>query len=204
MVNQEYLNTYEAFFFEIDEVIYPEKDYLLQVYYLFAQFIEYGEQIEGEGIIRFMQETYFAEGPENIFSKTASQFGIDQKYQLNFDLLLQNARLPLKLLLFAPVLDFLQALKLAGKPIFLLAEGDPAAQLNKIRQIEWNGLEQYLKVYFVAESPNASLVETLHTVIVEHTLNAEQILVVGQPFRLENLTNTGQIKFITTDKLSLS
>lgn len=204
MVNQDYINKYHAFFFEIDDVLYPEKDYLLQVYYLFAQFIEYGEQIEGEEIIRFMQESYLAEGPDDIFSKTASQFGIDQKYQLNFDLLLQNARLPLKLLLFAPVLEFLQALQLAGKPIFLLAEGDPAAQLNKIRQLEWNGLEQYLKVYFVAETPDASLIGTVDTVLIEHTLDATGVLVVGQPFRLENLTPTGQIKFITTDKLSLS
>lgn len=30
--------------FELDNVLYPEKDYLLQVYYLFAQFIEYSEQ----------------------------------------------------------------------------------------------------------------------------------------------------------------
>lgn len=204
MLYQDYINQYEAFFFEFDEVSYPEKDYLLQVYYLFAQFIEYGEQLEGEEIIRFMQDTYLAEGPVDIFAKTASRFGIDQKYQLNFDLLLQNARLPLKLLLYAPILQFLQEIKLAGKPIFLLAEGDPANQLNKIRQVEWNGLEQYLKVYFVAETPNASLIDTINTVIVEHALNATDILVIAQPFRLENLTNGGQIKFITTDKLSLT
>ena len=28
----------KAFVFELDDVIYPEKDYLLQVYYLFSNF----------------------------------------------------------------------------------------------------------------------------------------------------------------------
>ena len=33
----------KAFVFELDNVLYPEKDYLLQVYYLFASFLEYSE-----------------------------------------------------------------------------------------------------------------------------------------------------------------
>ena len=33
----------KAFIFELDNVLYPEKDYLLQVYYLFASFLEYTE-----------------------------------------------------------------------------------------------------------------------------------------------------------------
>ena len=32
-------NRKTAFIFELDNVLYPEKDYLFQVYYLFARFI---------------------------------------------------------------------------------------------------------------------------------------------------------------------
>ncbi|MGY0037737.1 hypothetical protein [Pedobacter sp. NJ-S-72] len=69
MKYQEHINTKQAFVFGLDDVLYPVKDYQLQVYYLFAQFIEYGEQIDAQEIIRFMNETYLADGTEDIFAK---------------------------------------------------------------------------------------------------------------------------------------
>lgn len=201
MKYQEYINKNEAFIFGLDEVLYPEKDYLLQVYYLFAQFIEYGEQIEGQGIIDFMKATYEKDGSADLFNKTAVQFGLPEKYQLNYDLLLQNAKLPLKLLLFAPVLDFLQEVKAAGKSIFLLVEGDPAQQLNKIRQIEWNGLEKDLIVYFSAESITGTLDETLGNILLKHELNSEKTLLIGVDKKDKNIADSRQINFLSTAKL---
>jgi hypothetical protein len=33
----------KAFVFELDNVLYPEKDYFFQIYYLFANLLEYTE-----------------------------------------------------------------------------------------------------------------------------------------------------------------
>ncbi|WP_158800527.1 haloacid dehalogenase [Pedobacter sp. L105] len=179
MKYQQYTDNSKAFIFELDDVIYPEKDYLLQVYYLFAQFIEYTEQIDGPEIVSFMGEIYAKEGTEGIYERTAAQFGLGEKYRVNFDLLHRNAKLPLKLLLFAPVLSLMQEVKAAGKPLFLLADGDPAIQLNKIRQIEWNGLELYLKVYFLAETATRSVAETIELIGIQYDLREEELLLVG-------------------------
>lgn len=179
MKYQQYTESNRAFIFELDDVLYPEKDYLLQVYYLFAQFIEYTAQIEGPEMVRFMEEVYLKEGPDVIYDRTAAQFGLGEQYRVNFDLLHRNAKLPLKLLLFAPVLSLMQEIKEAGKPLFLLADGDPAQQLNKIRQIEWNGLEQYLKVYFLAETATGKAAETIELIQLQYDLPAEEILLIG-------------------------
>ena len=37
-----------AFILELDNVLYPEKDYLFQVYYLFAAMLEYIEQLDAK------------------------------------------------------------------------------------------------------------------------------------------------------------
>lgn len=203
MTKQHYIDTNDAFIFGLDEVLYPEKDYLLQVYYLFAQFIEYGEQIEAQGIISFLKETYEKEGAEQLFSKTAAQFNLPEKYQLNFDLLLQQAKLPLKLLMFAPVLDFLQEIKAAGKQIFLLVEGNPAQQLNKIRQMEWNGLEKHLIVYFSAETGSGNLKEALENLLIKHELVPEQTVLAGLNERDENIAEALQINYLPIAKLYL-
>ncbi|RZL60358.1 MAG: haloacid dehalogenase, partial [Pedobacter sp.] len=129
--------------FELDNVLYPEKDYLLQVYYLFAQFIEYSEQKNAQAILAFMRGEFEQSGVEGLFVKTAKAFEIDAKYQYNFDLLHQNARLPLKLLLFKNLLEFMQELVIERKKIFIVTAGNPDQQLNKIKQTEWNGLENY-------------------------------------------------------------
>lgn len=194
-----YIESKAAFVFELDDVLYPEKDYWLQVYYLFAQFIEYSELTAAAPIVSFMQEEYAREGRTGMFEKTAAHFNLPAKYKENFDLLQQNAKLPLKLLLFAPMLDFLQAIKAAEKPIYLLLEGHPGQQLNKIRQMEWNGLETYLKVYFAAEM-TTGYDGALETILLDSGYDPKEILVVGKPKSADNLAKFNIFEFLTVDK----
>jgi len=174
----EYIKDKQLVIFELDDVLFPEKDYLLQVYYLFAQFIEYTEQKNAQPILEFMRNEYENIGTEDLFQKTANQFGIDTKYEYNFNLLHQNARLPLKLLLYKNMLEFMQALVVDRKKIVIVTAGNAEQQLNKIKQTEWNGLEQYLTVYFVEElgQPKA---EIFQNILSDNNLLASQALVVG-------------------------
>jgi len=174
----QYVKDKQIVIFELDNVLFPEKDYLLQVYYLFAQFIEYTEQKGAQPIIEFMRAEYENKGTEKLFEKTAKQFGIDIKYQYNFDLLHQNARLPLKLLLYKNILEFMQELVVDRKQIFIVTAGDPEQQLNKIKQTEWNGLEQYLTVFF-ADELNQSKAEIFQNILNSNNLSSDQALVVG-------------------------
>lgn len=201
MVSEKRLEEKLAFVFELDDVLYPEKDYLLQVYYLFAQFIEYGEQLNATEILQFMQEKHLAEGPEDVFTQTAAKFNIPLKYQVNFDLLLQNARLPLKLLIFNKMLNFLQEIVSEGKQLFLFVSGDPAMQLNKIRQIEWNGLEQNLLVYFAAEIGEKPSAAGLELILEKHGLKREELLFVGREGLDQECALNAKIDFLAVDKL---
>ena len=192
----------DAFVFELDNVLYPEKDFLLQVYYLFSQFMEYSEQLEATVLLKFMQETYADSGPEQLFEKTASQFQIDQKYKLNFDLLQRNVRLPLKLLLFEPCSQFLKEIVAAGKPIFLLVSGNPEAQLNKIKQVDWQGLEQYLTVYFTEELNDENGDQALGYVIEKHQLQGKKVLMISETVSGKDFPQA-QLKYLAVDKLFL-
>jgi FMN phosphatase YigB (HAD superfamily) len=174
----QYVKDKQIVIFELDDVLFPEKDYLLQVYYLFAQFIEYSEQKSAQPIIGFMRAEYENKGAEKLFEKTAKQFGIDTKYEYNFDLLHHNARLPLKLLLYKNILEFMQELVVDRKQIFIVTAGTPELQLNKIKQTEWNGLEQYLTVYFTEEL-NQPKAEIFQNILSSNNLSVNQALVVG-------------------------
>lgn len=163
--------------FELDDVLYPQKDYDLQVYYLFANFIEYLENFPpAQEMISFIQKRYKRHQNEGMFKEVAATFGIDVKYEENLKLLFKNAKLPLKLLLFKEALELLQELTVNRVKIFVLTAGDAQQQLNKIIQTEWHGLDQYLKVYFKEELKE----HALKTIINENGLIYNEILFIGR------------------------
>lgn len=164
----------QVFIFELDGVLYPERDFYLQVYYLFANFIEYVETVPpATDLTNFMKTVYEHHGPEVVFDRTVAAFGLDAKYSENLDRLLLTAQLPLKLELHPPVSSLLQELVVDRKHIFIWTKGNPEGQLNKIRQVEWNGLGKYIKVYFAEEY------ESLTTVLSENQLSSAEVLFIG-------------------------
>lgn len=203
METAEYLQKYNSFIFEFDDVLYPEKDYLLQVYYLFAQFIEYAEQRDAGELLAFMKSDFDSHGHEGIFERTMVHFDLDDKYRVNFDLLMQNVRLPLKLLLFDGPMRFLQSIAEAGKQIFLMVSGDPVMQLNKIRQTEWNGLEVHLIVYFTAEFGEQSTESNLLTIIEKDGTNATETLFVGHSSQAILINPSSEVNYLNATDLSL-
>lgn len=145
-------DTTKAVIFELDDVIYPKRDYLLQVYYLFAQFLEYTEtHPPASELVDFLQKAYEHHGEEGLFDKAAEVFGIAEKYHANFDRLHRQAQLPVELLLYAEVEELMQGLKQADKSILVFTDGEPLMQLNKLKHVKWNGLDRVLRAYFSEE-----------------------------------------------------
>jgi phosphoglycolate phosphatase-like HAD superfamily hydrolase len=169
----------KAFVFELDSVLYPEKDYLLQVYYLFATFLEYKEMLDAKVVTGLMTKTFEEEGPTEVFNRVRQRFNISEEYRYNFDLLHKTARLPLKLLLYKDALTFLQDIVVDRKQIFILTNGDPQQQLNKIKQTEWHGLEQYLTCYFADEINAKPEPDAIHHILKQHNLERRDTLMIG-------------------------
>lgn len=188
----------KAFIFELDNVLYPEKDYLLQVYYLFANFLEYTETVPpAADLIDFMKKVYEHQGKEEIFDRAQEVFAIDEKYRENFQRLHREAKLPLKLLLYKEVLDLLQQITVDRKMIFLVTAGNPIQQLNKIRHMEWNGLENYLRVYFTDELQPKPAPDVLLQILKEHSLKPEDVVLIGSNGEDEVFAKNASIEFVS-------
>ncbi len=169
----------EAFIFELDDVLYPEKDYLYQVYYLFTAFLEYTELINAKEATSLMVDTYLLEGKEMVFDRLKEKFNIDEKYRFNFNHLNITAKLPLKLLLDQNMLNLMQDIVIDRKQLFILTNGDPAQQLNKIKQTEWHGLEPYLTCYFADETAPKPETDSVDLLIKDHKLQRRNVLMIG-------------------------
>lgn len=142
----------KVFIFELDEVIYPKRDYLLQVYYLFANFLEFTETFPPQAdLVAFFKDHLDRQGENMIFEHAAETFNFDLKYKEHFERLFVNAVLPVKLLMCDGVSELLHNIVRADKQICILTKGNPLMQLNKIKHIEWGTLASKLKVYFIDE-----------------------------------------------------
>jgi FMN phosphatase YigB (HAD superfamily) len=168
----------KAFIFELDNVLYPEKDYLYQVYYLFASLLEYTELINAKATTDLLVNTYVNEGKEFVFDRLKEKFNVDEKYRANLKHLMITAKLPLKLLLYQNMLNLLQEIVVDRKKIFIVTNGNPKQQLNKIKQTEWRGLEQYLTVYFTEESTPKPEPDTIDLLIKDHNLQRRDLLMI--------------------------
>jgi phosphoglycolate phosphatase-like HAD superfamily hydrolase len=176
----------QAFIFELDDVIYPEKDYLFQVYYLFTSVLEYTELIDAKAATQLMVDTYLAGNKDKAFDAVKGQFNVDEKYRANYEHLLLTVKLPLKLLIYKAVLDMLQEIVIDRKKIFIVTNGDPAQQLNKIKQTEWHGLEPYLTCYFTDETKPKPATDAIELLMADHNLKRKDIVIIGNT-EIDNL-----------------
>ncbi|GGC19970.1 hypothetical protein GCM10011386_09810 [Parapedobacter defluvii] len=189
----------------LDDVLFPKKDYLLQVYYLFANLLEYTETVPpAKDLTEFLKSAYMHHGEDRLFERGAEVFGIDNKYQAQFDRLHFTAKLPLKLLLYESVRDIMRAAHENGKPLFILTGGNPAMQLNKLRHVEWEGLDRVIKVYFEEELAGQQK-EPMTFLLAENGLESEDVLYIHAPgddrlARIAGVDSVDVERILTDDK----
>lgn len=189
-----------AFIFELDNVLYPEKDYLFQVYYLFAGMIEYTELWDAKAMTSLMTQTYQEYGHEAVFDALKQKFGIDEKYRHNFDDMLITSKLPLKLLLFQRMLELLQQIVVDRKKIFIVTNGNPQQQLNKIKQTEWNGLEPYLTCYFADEISAKPEPDAVNQLLADHNIERRHAVMIGITEADEQCAQAAGIDFVISQR----
>ncbi len=169
----------QGYIFELDNVLYPEKDYLYQVYYLFAGFLEYTELLDAKVLVKLMVKTYEEEGCDAVFKTLQQKFNLDSKYLYNFEHLHKSAKLPLKLLLYNNMLKLLQEIVVDRKKLFIVTNGDPLQQLNKLKQVEWHGLEKYMVCYFANEVAPKPCPDVVYELMARHNLQRRDIVIIG-------------------------
>ncbi len=191
----------KAFVFDLDNTLYPEKDYLYQIYYMVGQFIEYQETFDHQIITKYLIDEFEKNGRAHIFDKLIEQFNLKKEYVDNCIRLLRTARLPLKLLLFKEAEWMLNELKEKQKFIFILTNGAPEQQYNKITQIEWNGLQKHIMCYYANEIVPKPAPDGLQKIMTDHQLSTEDLVFIGDADIDENCAKAAGVDFVYINEL---
>ncbi|PRD49075.1 HAD family hydrolase [Sphingobacterium haloxyli] len=181
MSNSDFSLDKSVYVFEIDDVLYPKRDYLLQIYYLFSNFVEYTEgRALSADIVHFMKEALETVGEKAVLQKTILHFGLNEGYCENFERLKANAHLPLKLFLNDDIKTLLLSLFEKEKNVGILTNGNPVEQLNKLKHIDWQELSAFLpslKVFFIRELEFRNI-NPIDYLMGEYQVSTEEIQVV--------------------------
>lgn len=168
--------------FEIDDILIPKRDYLLQVYYLFANFVEYTEGREcSKELLKYLTAAFESRGEEAVIPAALEHFQLENSYLENFERLRTNAHLPLKLFLREETKSIMLSLFAAGKGVGILTDGNPVEQLNKLKHIDWQELGEYLpllKVYFIKELSFRKL-DPVGFIAQDYQVSPHDILIVN-------------------------
>lgn len=180
-MNRDFSFDKAVYVFEVDDVLYPKKDYLLQVYYLFSNFVEYTEgRPLAKEMIAFMKEAFETAGEEAVLSQTITYFELDESYRENFERLNANAHLPLKLILKDDIKTLLLSLFEKEKKVGILTDGNPVEQLNKLKHVDWQEISKFLpslKVFFIRELMFRNI-NPIDFLVEEYQVPADEIQVV--------------------------
>ncbi|GAA3957609.1 HAD family hydrolase [Mucilaginibacter dorajii] len=189
-----------VFILELDDVLFPAKDYLYQVYYLFANMLEYVELVDAKPTTKLMTDTYINQGADEVFDILAKEYPVAEGYRDKFDNLLITAKLPLKLLLYQNMLTLIQEVVVDRKKLFIVTNGNVPQQVNKIKQVEWHKLEPYLTCYFAEETAPKPEPDVIHLLMQEHNLQRRDILMIGNS-EIDNLcAETVGIDYLSVEK----
>jgi len=72
----------------------------------------------------------------------------------------------------------MQEVVIDRKQLFIVTNGNPQQQLNKIKQTEWHGLENYLICYFADESVPKPEPDAIHLLLQQHKLQRRDVVMI--------------------------
>jgi HAD superfamily hydrolase (TIGR01549 family) len=154
---------FSLFIFDLDNTIYNEEDYLFDAYKQIATSMVRKIPSKNEDELNLtLRKIYEAEGRINLFDKFLNVFDLDPDYLQDCLKIMRSFNAGKKYMIYPSVKTVLAELISRKKPIYVLTNGNPEQQRNKINNINWEELDRSIFFVFANEfepKPSPSGVE---------------------------------------------
>ena len=197
-------NSFSLYIFDLDNTIYKEEDYLYQAYkdiaVKFAELVPSGSE---EMLFKILLDIYQARGRKNLFDQFLEILKLDNSYiQLCLNIL-RSFKPEKTIEIDETVKSIISTLISQKKKIFVLTNGNAEQQKNKIRNINWSGLDHYLQIVFANEiEPKPSSAGVEYILNSSNTEKNNTILIGDSEVDKACAFNSG-IRFININHLRL-
>lgn len=196
------LEKFSLFIFDLDNTIYNEDDYLFLAYSEIAR--EFSHNVPGYSEKEFyevLKKIYLSQGREKLFDKFLAEIGVETSFIPKCLDILRNFAPREKMIPYPVIKRVLLHIVGLGKPIYILTNGNPQQQKNKVSNIEWDGLDRSLKFIFANElEPKPSPKGVLH--ILDLTgVDKKDTIMIGDSETDYNCAMNSGISFLNVSEI---
>jgi putative hydrolase of the HAD superfamily len=188
---------FSLFIFDLDNTIYNEEEYLFQAYTAICNRFEAPENgYDRRSLLKLMMKIFREEGRDKLFDKFLSASGLGLSNLPECLKILRSFSPERQIPLFPKTEKILKYLIEQDRKIFVLTNGNPAQQKNKIRSLLWNNLDNKISFILANEiEPKPSPAGIFH--ILEITgIEKDKTLFVGDSPIDRECASEGGIQFI--------
>jgi HAD superfamily hydrolase (TIGR01549 family) len=195
---------YSLFIFDLDNTIYNEEDYLFQSYKAISQKLGgLTNRHNKNDLFTLMMEIYRKEGREKLFDKFLAGAGIDSGY-LAVCLKILRSFNPEKRIEINPKMEkIMRSLVEKQKQIFVLTNGNPEQQRNKIRNILWNGLDEKITFILANEIEPKPSPEGIRHILKLTGIEKDKTILIGDSKVDLDCASRGEIRFVNIADLTI-
>lgn len=196
------LSGFSLFIFDLDNTIYNEENYLFQAYNAVCNRFaapEIGH--DKKYLLKLMMKIYRQEGRDKLFDKFLSSSGLVLSNLPECLKILRSFSPERQIPLFPETEKILKYLIEQNKKIFVLTNGNPDQQKNKIRSLLWNGLDSKISFILANEiEPKPSPAGIFH--ILEITgIKKKNTVFIGDSEIDRQCAARSKVKFININAL---
>jgi HAD superfamily hydrolase (TIGR01549 family) len=144
--------SYSLYIFDLDNTLYNEEEYLLGAYNAIAgEFSGKFTAIDADTLFRILVTSYGTNGRKRLFDSFLATIGLDESHLPECLRILRTYRPAKKIEPYKEILPVITILADQKKPVFVLTNGNPEQQRNKIGSIDWEGKDRYIQFIFADE-----------------------------------------------------
>ncbi len=196
---------YRYYLFDLDNTLYDENIYLFSAYFKIANYLEKKYPNNSKlDYYHFLIDEFIHNGRTNLFQKLLANYQINYGEINNLLKLLRTLKISPKIELNNETHEILGKLLNLNKKIAIITNGNIQQQKNKIAQINWKNILDYLVVIYAEEyEPKPGIKSFLKITKEFRDSNPERYVMIGDSKADKQFALNCNIRFISIGELKL-
>jgi putative hydrolase of the HAD superfamily len=187
---------FTTIFIDLDDTLYPEKEYLLQAYDEIGKECAQKFNLSEDELSAFLKSSFLENGREKLLNKAVEKFNLPEESLEIMLTTMRNFAPKQQLNLFEKSEKILGELIQLNKQIIVVTNGNEIQQKNKVRHIDWKDLDRSISfIYANTIEPKPSSKSFL-LLQEKYGFKNENCVMIGDSETDKLFAHNSKIKFI--------
>ena len=170
---------HQYYIFDLDNTLYDELDYLKVGYQHIAVFISNKTQINSKYIYNYLINEFECSGRDRLFNKLLNNFDLNIEIMDDILKIIRVHKHKEKIQLYNGIKESLLKLISNSKDVFVITNGNVDQQKNKVKYIEWHGLDKYIRFIYANAYSKKPKVESFNYIKKKYNVKPRATIMIG-------------------------